>query len=149
MKCALLLAFVLALGAGGAGATLPSQPSSTGQGANTWTRVSPEGVYPAEYLDVRHARKTGKTASIWSMQDFGPGARLVKFKPFLSARYWVEYDCTRPVHRTLFYATYSGHMGQGTMTGGDPNPEGWIPNPPDAPFAERAMTAACTAAPAR
>jgi len=189
MKRALLIAVVLALGAGvadakqckdaktgrfvtcapaGHAAVLPAaqvqatpiqpvtsggatsrQLSSTGQVTNTWTRVSRDGVYPTEYLDVRHLYRTRKTSSIWSMQDFGPGARLERLKPFLSARYLVEYDCTRPVHRTLFYGTYSDHMGQGKLVGGDPNPEGWIPNPPNAPITDQAMTIACNTAPAR
>jgi hypothetical protein len=136
---ALLTAVALAFGAG----SLAAQPAAV---ANTWTRISRDGDYPAQYLDVRHVSRSGQTASIWSLQDSGPGAILAKDKPFLSTKYLVEYDCTRPVHRTLFYAKYSGHMGQGTVTGGDPKPEDWLPNPPNAPSVALAMTSACNAA---
>jgi hypothetical protein len=142
----LLTAVALAFGVGAAG----SLAAQTAPVANTWTRISHEGEYPVQYLDVRHVRRTGQTASIWSLQDSGPNAILAKDKPFLSSKYLVEYDCTRPVHRTLFYARYSGHMGAGTLTASDPKPEDWIPNPPNAPPVAQAMSAACNAAaPAR
>ncbi len=139
MKRTLLTAVALAFGAGVADA--PAAHAAVV--ANAWTRVSHEGEYPVQYLDVKNIDRTGQTASIWSLQDFGPNARLAKFKPFLSVRYLVEYDCARPMHRTLFYAKYAGHMGQGAVTESDPAPEGWIPNPPNAPFSAQAMTLAC------
>jgi hypothetical protein len=145
MKSALLIAVLLASGAGVAG----SQAAPAAAVANTWTRVSPEGEYPVQYLDVRHVSRTGQTGSIWSLQDSGPSVLLRKYKPFLSTKYLIEYDCTRPVHRTLLYAKYSGHMGQGTVTDSDPRPEDWIPNPPNAPIVAQGMTLACGAAPAR
>jgi hypothetical protein len=136
----LLTAFALAFGVAG------SPAAQTVPVANTWTRISHEGEYPVQYLDVRHVSRTGHTASIWSLQDFGPSAILAKDKPFLSTRFLVEYDCTRPVHRTLFYAKYSGHMGEGSVTESDPKPEDWLPNPPNAPPVAQAMTSACNAA---
>jgi hypothetical protein len=110
---------------------------------NRWELLEAKGYSPSLYTDPSRVERAGSLVSVWFLQDMHfdtvPG---VPYKPdansFLSAQFRNQFNCSDNVYRTLFYATYSEHMGGGKRKGG-PESGPWTRVPPSmAVYRERA-----------
>jgi hypothetical protein len=97
-----------------------------------WKRMGESNSGMIEYVDMADIRRTGAVSTVWIMQnyegkeEFGPAFRSVIFQS--------EYDCNSHLTRAWYYATFSNHMGQGTVLDGGPLPvddrlRNWQPIP--------------------
>lgn len=84
------------------------------------------------YIDPATIQREGRFVKMWNMVDFKSEQR----DP--SGSYWSvkahhEYDCSRELARMLWYAAFSGHMGQGKIVFSNPLVGEWIPLAPESP----------------
>jgi hypothetical protein len=114
---------------GGAGKS--SQPSDENSQPN-WKAISKEGFH-TDYIDTANISRNGNFATIWHLQDFNnppgkngqPIALGAPGHEFLSIKFEIEFDCSSGMDAPKFYASFTGHMGSGSLVEGGPEDQPW------------------------
>jgi hypothetical protein len=129
--------------------SINATPATAGaaSGRSNWRLIS-RTKYRTDYLDSANISRTGNLATIWHVQDFnntaGPGGKPIPLgapgHEFLSVKYEIEFDCDASNRKVLYYATFSGHMGTGSIQDGGPSDE---PSEPVAPGEITDLNYAC------
>jgi hypothetical protein len=76
------------------------------------------------YVDRSSIRRAGHVARMASLWDFR-SRQLYEGKPYLSARNDAEYDCRSKRFRVMTARAFADHMGRGSVTTSDNEPQRW------------------------
>ena len=103
---------------------------ATGGAAAEWVAFGSSGVSNDRfdiYVDPVSIRRSGDTVQMWDMENYNI-PQVTSDKRYLSTRTQMEYDCKGEQWRSLFFAMYSGAMGNGdTVYSDDSTPDNWKP----------------------
>jgi len=129
-------AHIQVCGSGGFASLISMYDTSMGFGQKEETNIKDhehwkkiEYKFPiTRYIDLTRTVKTGDTATIWSLQDYDASAAGIgkyTLPGFQSIKFQMEYNCKTDTSRVLYYATFSGHMGHGSVKDGGAKVEEW------------------------
>lgn len=103
-----------------------------------WTAIAEDGA-TATYADPATLERSGDTATMWVLVNFGAPRRLVELA-YQSQKRRVEFRCAALESRVLETTLHAGTMGEGKVVYEDPSAKDWAPVEPDSPAAKlRAM----------
>lgn len=77
------------------------------------------------YTDLVTLHKEGNKVKMWDLADHMPIKVMHDGKQYKSTKTQVEYDCKEKRSRVLYFAHYSGHMGEGEAVYFDLEPSDW------------------------
>ena len=98
---------------------------SSGNALAEWTAVPGADDIHAPFADRSTIRRSGATARMSGMYDFGRQDFTPEGKALYSTVVLREYDCAARRVRLLSYIDFSGHMGTGEVVGTGNTPGRW------------------------
>ena len=81
------------------------------------------------YIDSATIRRSGDIVKMWLLLD-RKTAGVSHGKAYLSQKSQEEFDCREERNRTLYLTLHSGNMGADEVVYKNPDPEKWMPIPP-------------------
>jgi hypothetical protein len=85
------------------------------------------------YIDPAKIRRHGNVVKMWTLNDFKTSPTGA-FRPYLSSKMHLEFDCAEERTRMLAYGHFANHMGYGKILESSLTATDWEPVMPDSVF---------------